>query len=121
MRLVDREAPGRHRDQQHRFDVQSVREPDQVLGPIDVHLAFFPTDRPGVLEPQDVREVPLAGIGAAQLPKALHAEPPELLGRGMSECFHWSLAAGRSGTLGNYVTIANPVETQAILPGKIAK
>ena len=86
--LLHGQRSGRHGDQQHRLDVQGIGQPDQVLGPVDVHLALFPADGPRVLEAEDVREVPLPRIRPSKLAQTLHAELPKLLGRWMSQCFH---------------------------------
>ena len=88
VRLLDRQGSRRHGDQKHRLHVQGVGQPDQVLGPVDVHLAFFPAHGPRMLEPQDIGEIPFTGVWPPKLAQALHAKLPQLLGRWMSQCFH---------------------------------
>jgi hypothetical protein len=78
VRLLDGQRPGGHRHQQHRLDVQRVGQADQVLGPVDVHLTFLPTNGARVFESQNVGEVPLARIGTTQLAQTLHTKLPEL-------------------------------------------
>jgi hypothetical protein len=71
-----------------RWACSTVSVPDQVLGPVDVHLALFPANSPGVFEAEDIGEIALARVRPAKLSQPLHTELPELLGGGMSQCFH---------------------------------
>jgi hypothetical protein len=73
-----------------------------------------------VLESEDIGQIPLSGIGTSQLAQALHAELPELFGRGMSKHFH-DFARRGTTTLGKCVVIANPVELHVNPPGKSEK
>jgi len=77
LRLLDAEAARRQLHQEHRVHLERVGQPDQVLGPIDVHLAFLPPHRPRMLEPQDVRQIALPRVRSPELAQTLHAVPPQ--------------------------------------------
>src|SRR5207237_6311574 len=64
--------------------------PHQVLGAIDVHLAFLPADRAGMLEPENIGEVPFACVRPAQISEAVHAKFPQPTRRSMA----WEIPRG---------------------------
>jgi hypothetical protein len=54
MRLLGRQRPASQRNQHHGVDVQRVGQADQILRPVDVHLALFPPDRARMFEAKNV-------------------------------------------------------------------